>query len=206
MQMDMLVERRAKPVLKRDRSKPGTGLPGEAGACRNACRVTKQPFNLAQKNLRQRHHRLWAVSQDAAEPLQYGDHPLPNWDRRNDGVCQVRSRLSHPATGAGRTATAALARERNQEALATATAPRPRKPRAEQPAGKLPAELRPDMAGDWLPVRIMLGQPALDQSITKRGGRWATTTVEGLYQSSGTRADRRWSQGLGGSPARRRCR
>ena len=28
MQMHMPVERRAKPVLKRDRAKPGTGLPG----------------------------------------------------------------------------------------------------------------------------------------------------------------------------------
>ena len=38
MQMDMLVECRAKPVLEGDRSKPGTGMPGDAAARRNARR------------------------------------------------------------------------------------------------------------------------------------------------------------------------
>ena len=53
-------------------------------------------------------------------------------------VCQVHSRLSHPATRAGRTDTAVLARERNQEALTTATTPCPRKPETEQSAGQIP--------------------------------------------------------------------
>jgi hypothetical protein len=48
MQMHVPVECRAKPMLKRDRAKPGTGLPGTAAAYRNARRVAKQPFGLRQ--------------------------------------------------------------------------------------------------------------------------------------------------------------
>ena len=125
MQMHMPIERRAKPMLKRDGAKPGTGLPGTAAAYRNARRVAKQPFNLVQKNARQRRHRRRAIGQYPPQPLRDGDHPLPNRDRRHDMVSQVRSRLSHPPTGAGRADAAALARKRNQKTLATATAPCP---------------------------------------------------------------------------------
>ena len=76
-------------------------------------------------------------------------------------VCQVRSRLSHPPTRARRTDPAALTRKRNQKALATATAPCPCETKTEQPAGKIPAELRLDMPADGLAVGIMLGQPIL---------------------------------------------
>ena len=50
-------------MLKRDRAKPGTGLPGTAAAYRNARRVAKQLFDLVQKNARQRRHRLMPVGQ-----------------------------------------------------------------------------------------------------------------------------------------------
>ena len=76
-------------------------------------------------------------------------------------VSQVRSRLSHPPTGAGRADAAALARKRNQKTLATATAPCPCKPKTKKSTGKIPTELRLDMAADWLALGIMLGQPTL---------------------------------------------
>ena len=63
MQMHMPVERRAKPVLERDRTKPGTGLPGCGSDACNTCCIAKQPFDLVQKNARQRRHRLRPVSQ-----------------------------------------------------------------------------------------------------------------------------------------------
>ena len=81
--------------------------PTAAPARRNARHVAKQPFNLVQKNARLRRHRLWPGNQRAPQPLRDGNHSLPNRERRNDMVCQVRSRLSHPPTGAGRANTAA---------------------------------------------------------------------------------------------------
>ncbi len=180
MQMHMPVERRAKPVLKRDRAKPGTGLPGGAAACRNACRVAKQPFDLVQKNARQRRHRLWPVGQHTPQPLRDGDHPLPNRDRRHDMVCQVRSRLSHPPTRARRTDPAALTRKRNQKTLATATAPCPCKPETEQSTGKIPAELRLNMAADWLAVGIVHSQPTLEvlgDDCIERCPLWSATDI-----------------------------
>jgi len=133
-----------------------TGIPAASQSSRS----------ISSQNSGQRRHCLWAVSQDAAVPLWDGDHPLPHWNGWNHPVGAVRSRPSHPPTGAGRTATAALARERNQEALTTATTPCPCKPKTKESAGQIPAELRRDMAADGLPVLVMLSQPALDQSIT----------------------------------------
>ena len=95
-------------------------------------------------------------------------------------VCQMRSCLSHPPTGARRTDAAALARERNQEALATATTPCPCKPKPKESTGKIPAELRLNMAADWLAVRIMLGQPALEvlgDDCIERGPLWSATDI-----------------------------
>ena len=92
----------------------------------------------------------------------------------------MRGRLSYPATRARRTDAAALARERNQEALATATTPYPCKPETEQSTGKIPAELRLNMAADWLAVRIMLGQPALEvlgDDCIERGLLWSATDI-----------------------------
>ena len=49
MQMHMLVERRAKPVLKRDRTKPRAGLSRRVTSSWQIRRMTKQPFDLFQK-------------------------------------------------------------------------------------------------------------------------------------------------------------
>ena len=76
-------------------------------------------------------------------------------------VCQVCSRLSHSRPGTRRTDAAALTGRRNQETLATATTPCPCKPKTAQPTGKIQAELRLNMAADWLAVHIVLRQPTL---------------------------------------------
>ncbi len=71
MQMDMLVERRAKAVLERDRTKPRAGLSRRVTISWHIRRIAKQPFNLLQKHPRQRGHRLWPVSQYAPQPLRH---------------------------------------------------------------------------------------------------------------------------------------
>jgi len=58
MQMHMLIECRAEPVLERDCTKPRVGLFRCNTISRRIRRITKQPFNLFQKYPRQRrHHR-----------------------------------------------------------------------------------------------------------------------------------------------------
>ena len=71
MQIYMLVERRAKPVLKRDRTKPRAGLSRRVTSSWQIRRMTKQLFDLFQKYPRQRRHRLWPVGQDAPQPLRH---------------------------------------------------------------------------------------------------------------------------------------
>ena len=46
MQMHMLVERRAKAVLERDRTQPRASLSRRVTISRHICRMTKQPFDL----------------------------------------------------------------------------------------------------------------------------------------------------------------
>ena len=71
MQMHMLVERRAEPVLERDRTQPRAGLSRRVTSSWQIRRMTKQPFDLFQKYPRQRRHRLWPVGQDAPQPLRH---------------------------------------------------------------------------------------------------------------------------------------
>ncbi|NDA50307.1 MAG: hypothetical protein EBY60_07800, partial [Actinobacteria bacterium] len=66
-----LVERRAKPVLKRDRTQPRADMFRRITVSRHIRRMTKQPFDLFQKYPRQRRHRLWPVGQDAPQPLRH---------------------------------------------------------------------------------------------------------------------------------------
>ncbi len=49
MQMHMLVERRAKAVLKRDRTQPRADMFRRITVSRHIRRMTKQPFDLFQK-------------------------------------------------------------------------------------------------------------------------------------------------------------
>jgi len=86
MQMHMLVERRAKAVLERDRTQPRAGLSRRGEISWLIRRMTEQPFDLFQKYPRQRRHRLWPVGQYAAQPLRHRDHPLPPRNGRNDIV------------------------------------------------------------------------------------------------------------------------
>jgi hypothetical protein len=80
-------------------------------------RNTEQPLNLFDEDPREGRDRAWAVSEEAAQSLRHGDHPLPHGHRGNDAVDEMHSCLCHPAAIAGGTDAAALAREGHDKAL-----------------------------------------------------------------------------------------
>ena len=71
MQMNMLVDRRAKAVLERDRTKPRAGLSRRFPISWHIRGVTKPLFDLFQKYPRQRRHRLWPVGEYATQPFRH---------------------------------------------------------------------------------------------------------------------------------------
>jgi hypothetical protein len=61
-----------------------------------ARRSTKQSLDLFDEDPREGRDRAWAVSEEAAQSLRHGDHPLPHGHRGNDAVDEMRSCLRQP--------------------------------------------------------------------------------------------------------------
>ena len=137
MQVHVVIERRSEAVQK------GHGAESRASRARpvtvtgQARRSTEQPLDLFDEDPREGRYRAWAVSEEAAQPLRHGDHPLPHGHRGDDAVDEMRSCLCHPAAIARRTDTPALAREGHDKTLPARRTACPAESEAEDAAGEV---------------------------------------------------------------------
>jgi hypothetical protein len=105
----VVIDRRSEAVQK------GHGTESRASRARpvtvtgQARRSTEQPLELFDEDPREGRDCVGPISEEAAQPLRHGDHPLPHRHRGNDAVDEMRSCLCHPAAIARRTDTPALA-------------------------------------------------------------------------------------------------
>jgi hypothetical protein len=114
MQVHVVIERRSEAVQKGDGAESRASLARPVTVTGQARRSTEQLLDLFDEDLREGRDCVGPVSEEAAQPLQHGDHPLPHRHRRNDVVDEMRSCLCHPATVAGGTDAAALAASHRQ--------------------------------------------------------------------------------------------
>jgi hypothetical protein len=105
----VVIESRSEAVQKGDGAESRASYARPVAGTGRARRSTKQSFDLFDEDPREGRDRVGPVSEEAAQPLRHGDHPLPHRYRRNDVVDEMRSCLCHPATVAGGTDTPALA-------------------------------------------------------------------------------------------------
>ena len=110
MEMHMVIERRSKAVQEGHGTESWASLARPVTVTGRARRSTKQSLDLFDEDSREGRDRVWAVSEEAAQSLRHGDHPLPHGHRGNDAVDEMRSCLLHSAAIARRADTPALAR------------------------------------------------------------------------------------------------
>ena len=137
MEMHMVIERRSEAVQKAYGTESWASLARPATVTGRARRSTKQSFDLFDEDPREGRDRVGPVSEEAAQPLRHGDHPLPHRYRRNDVVDEMRSRLRHSAAVARRTDTPALAREGHDKTLPARRTACPAKSEAEDAIGEV---------------------------------------------------------------------
>jgi hypothetical protein len=114
MKMHMVIERRSEAVQKGDGAESRASRARPVTVTGQARRSTKQPLYSRDEDSREGRDRAWAVSEEAAQSLRHGDHPLPYGHRGNDVVDEMRSCLRHPAAIARQTDTPALAASHRQ--------------------------------------------------------------------------------------------
>ena len=107
--MHVVIDRRSEAVQKGDGAESRASYARPVAGTGQARRRTEQSFYSRDEDSREGRDRVEPVSEEAAQPLRHGDHPLPHRYRRNDVVDEMRSCLCHPATVAGGTDTPALA-------------------------------------------------------------------------------------------------
>jgi hypothetical protein len=117
MQVHMVIERRSEAVQKGDGTESRASRARPVTVTGRARRSTKQSLDLFDEDPREGCDRAWAVSEEAAQSLRHGDHPLPHGHRGNDAVDEMRSCLRHSAAVARRADTPALAREGHDKTL-----------------------------------------------------------------------------------------
>jgi hypothetical protein len=117
MEMHMVIERRSEAVQKGHGTESWASLARPVTVTGRARRSTKQSLDLFDEDPREGRDRAWAVSEEAAQSLRHGDHPLPHGHRGNDAVDEMRSCLRHSAAVARRADTPALAREGHDKTL-----------------------------------------------------------------------------------------
>ena len=109
MEMHVVIESRSEAVQKGDGAESRASYARPVAGTGRARRSSKQSFYSRDEDPREGRDRVGPVSEEAAQSLRHGDHPLPHRYRRNDVVDEMRSCLCHPATVAGGTDTPALA-------------------------------------------------------------------------------------------------
>ena len=137
MEMHMVIERRSEAVQKGDGAESRASRARPVTVTGQARRSTEQPLDLFDEDPREGCDRAWAVSEEAAQSLRHGDHPLPHGHRGNDAVDEMRSCLCHPAAVAGGTDAAALAREGHDKTLPARRTACPAESEAEDAAGEV---------------------------------------------------------------------
>ncbi len=104
-----MIESRSEAVQKGDGAESRASYARPVAGTGRARRSSKQSFYSRDEDPREGRDRVWAVSEEAAQSLRHGDHPLPHRYRRNDVVDEMRSCLCHPASGFPRARPAAPA-------------------------------------------------------------------------------------------------
>ena len=137
MQVHVVIDRRSEAVQKGDGAESRASYARPVTVTGRARRSTKQSLDLFDEDPREGCDRAWAVSEEAAQSLRHGDHPLPHGHRGNDAVDEMRSCLCHPAAVAGGTDAAALAREGHDKALPARSTASPAESEAEDATGKV---------------------------------------------------------------------
>ena len=117
MEMHMVIERRSEAVQKGDGTESRASRARPVTVTGRARRSTKQSLYSRDQDSREGCDRAWAVSEEAAQSLRHGDHPLPHGHRGSDAVDEMRSCLRHSAAIARRADTPALAREGHDKIL-----------------------------------------------------------------------------------------
>ena len=137
MQVHVVIDRRSEAVQKGDGAESRASYARPVAGTGRARRSTKQSLDLFDEDPREGCDRAWAVSEEAAQSLRHGDHPLPHGHRGNDAVDEMRSCLCHPTAIAGGTDAAALARERHDKTLPARRTACPAESEAEDATGKV---------------------------------------------------------------------
>ena len=192
MEMHMVIERRSEAVQKGHGTESWASLARPVTVTGRARRSTKQSFDLFDEDPREGRDRVGPVSEEAAQPLRHGDHPLPHRYRRNDVVDEMRSRLRHSAAVARRTDTPALAREGHDKTLPARCTARPAKSEAEDATG----EVRPQLPFDVRRNGLLSDRPSLEPAfevlcddLVERRLLWSAPLVAAGTRSADVRAD-----------------
>jgi hypothetical protein len=114
MQVHVVIEPRSEAVQKGHGTESRTSRARPVTVTGRGRRSTEQPLYSRDEDPREGCDRAWAVSEEAAQSLRHGDHPLPHGHRGNDAVDEMRSCLCHPAAIARRADTPALAASHRQ--------------------------------------------------------------------------------------------
>jgi hypothetical protein len=93
MQVHVVIDRRSEAVQKGDGAESRASRARPVTVTGQARRGTEQPLDLFDEDPREGCDRVWAVSEEAAQSLRHGDHPLPHGHRGNDAVHEMRSCL-----------------------------------------------------------------------------------------------------------------
>lgn len=192
MQVHVVIERRSEAVQKGDSAEsPASHARPVAGTGR-VRRGTKQPLDLFDEDPREGRDCVGPVSEEAAQPLRHGDHPLPHGHRGNDAVDEMRSCLCHPAAVAGGTDAAALAGESHDKTLPARSTACPAESEAEDAAGEVRRQLPFDMRRNGLLSDRPILDPAFevlcDDLVKRRLLRPASLVAAGT-RSADVRAD-----------------
>ena len=94
--------------------RPAAGRGAATGTVR-----AQAAFHRAHQDLQDGTLQGRVVLQEIAQPLGYGEHPLPQRQRRQDVIGQMRGRFHHAPRVARRAHTAAFTGKADQEVMAT---------------------------------------------------------------------------------------
>ena len=117
MLVHVVIVRRSEAVQKGNDTESRASRARPVTVTGQARRSTEQPLDLFDEDPREGRYRALAVSEEAAQPLRHGDHPLPHGHRGNDAVDEMRGCLRHSTAVARRADTPALAREGDDKTL-----------------------------------------------------------------------------------------
>ncbi len=95
MEMHMVIERRSEAVQKAYGTESWASLARPATVTGRARRSTKQSLYSRDEDPREARDRDWAVSEEAAQSLRLGDHPLPHGHRGNNAIDEMRHGQPH---------------------------------------------------------------------------------------------------------------